>query len=197
MSSNVLQGFDVPFGCNVMENWFFAAPIKCPLVLQWKKEYKDAIETGLELYNSNNDKPDCLKTWLPYLTNHQSLHIARKKLPDENISTSSSTKKRKPYRLAAKCKWNNLCIVNKLKAQIHLDAPFYKINGSMRKAIYNEGIRKMSDKEKRNLHKFTHAERLLQIRIGNDKNNKTKYISYTFLFFVIVFFTQLINKQTS
>ena len=78
--SDTFYAFEVPFGCDVIESWAFAATKNCPLVHAWKNEFKQAIEKGFEIYNNENDAPKCLKSWLPYLTIHQALHIAREKI---------------------------------------------------------------------------------------------------------------------
>tara|TARA_B100001769_G_C22024501_1_gene550533 strand:- start:226 stop:1023 length:798 start_codon:yes stop_codon:yes gene_type:complete len=83
LDSFKLQGFSFKGDSNLMENWAFAVPPKFPLMTAWKYEYKHAIRIGFEKYNHlySNKTPKILINWLPYLTQHQSLHIARLKTP--------------------------------------------------------------------------------------------------------------------
>lgn len=166
-NSTVFHAFEVPFGCNVIESWAFAAPKDCPLVNRWKNEFKQAIEKGFEIYNKENDKPQCLKSWLPYLTIHQALHIARKKVPHKHLKIMKSTSENMPFYEVSRCKWDNVCFVNTLKNAKQLNSIFIKLTGSMNTAVNKVGIRRMNMIELLRKNKYSHVERVLGIRIGS------------------------------
>ena len=166
--SDIFHGFEVPFDCAVIENWAFAAPVGCPLVKQWKKEHKQAIEKGFERYNHENDIPPCLEDHLPYLTCHQALHIASQKTPEKKYKIMNSIDEGMPYDIISKCDWNNLRFVDILKREKNLDSIFIKLNGSMRKSLHDVGVRKMNTHEKSHKDRYSHVEQVLNIRIGQD-----------------------------
>lgn len=163
-SSDAFHGFKIPFDCDLIENWAFAAPRGCPLVKQWKDEFRLAIEIGFKTYNKENEKPVCLNGWLPYLTQHQALHIARKKVPDKKLKIMSSTEKHMPYHTVSECHWNNKSFVNVLKNEKNLgDTIFLKINGNMYRTMIEEGIDPCDTPN-------SHVERILGVCIGTRKN---------------------------
>ena len=179
MRSTHLQGFNVPFGCDVMENWAFAAPPRCPLVLRWRDELKTAIEIGFGAYNSQNEVPACLKGWLPYLTMHQALHVARLSLPHEPISLRDSTGKNQPFCLATECGLKNGCIIKKLK-EASPSIPFVKLTGSMRKRMSTTPL--------------SSTERMLGLRIDTRRSTLQKW---TFLLVACVLFVVLVAVVTA
>ena len=190
-NSDMFHGFEVPFGCSVIESWAFAAPADCPIVRQWKSELKQAIEKGFETYNHENDIPPCLKDRLPYLTVHHALHIAWQKVSDKKHNIRSSTDEGMPYHLISKNNWNYLQFVNSLKRESHLDDIFIKVNGNMRKFIKVAGIREMNAREKSQKHRYSHVERVLNIRIGRGWNT---WIAL-FLILILLLITALNRKR--
>tara|TARA_B110000037_G_scaffold196973_1_gene234651 strand:+ start:885 stop:1745 length:861 start_codon:yes stop_codon:yes gene_type:complete len=187
--SNIFHAFEVPFDCNVnvIESWAFAAPKDCPLVHAWKNEFEQAIESEFKTYNKENDKPECLKSWLPYLTIHQALHVARRKVQYKNVKIMKSTAKNMPYNLISQCKWDGECFIKKLKNENDLNEIFLKFNGSLTKQ-FSKVIRKMNFIEKLFIHNFSHIERTLMIRIG--ENSKT-YNYVLVMFFILICFYRL------
>ena len=181
--SDIFHGFEVPFGCDVIENWAFAAPKGCPLIEAWKKELKKAFDIGFKTYNKENDKPECLKSWLPYLTMHQALHVARTKIQYKNIKILKSTATNMPFNLISQCDWDSECFIKKLKKEKNLHEIFLKLNGSLTKQIISKGIREMNFIEKNFKNKFSHIERTLLIRIGE---NSVKIYHHLFLFAIIL-----------
>jgi len=180
--SDTFHGFEVPFGCDVIENWAFAAPKGCPLIDAWKKELKKAFDIGFKTYNKENDKPECLKSWLPYLTMHQALHIARRKIQYKNIKILKSTAINMPFNLISQCGWDSECFIKKLKNEKKLHEIFLKLNGSLTNQIISKGIREMNFIEKVFKDKFSHIERTLLIRIGE----KSEKIYHHLFFFAII-----------
>ena len=175
-TSDAFHGFYIPFGCDVIENWAFAAPKNCPLVMEWKNEFKNAIEVGFETYNEKNEIPDCIRTWLPYLTIHQALHIARKKVPDKKLKILSSTDTHMPYHLISKYHWNNTRFIDMLLKANDLDSIFIKMNGGMRAPINNLKLQPTSLRD-------SHFERVLHISDAKSIN----IIYTTFLISVLLF----------
>ena len=177
-TSDAFHGFYIPFDCDVIESWAFAAPKNCPLVTQWKNEFKNAIELGFETYNQENEIPDCLKGELPYLTIHQALHVARKKVPDKKLKIMSSTEKHMPYHLISEYKWNSERFVNMLMKADVLDSIFIKLNGGIRGPINILNLQP-------NASPTSHFERVLHVRVGPN----IKHV--TFLIFVLLFLIAL------
>ena len=180
--SDTFYGFEVPFGCDVIENWAFAAPKGCPLIAAWKNEFKKAFDIGFKTYNKENDKPDCLKSWLPYLTMHQALHIARTKVSDKKLKIMKSGDKNMPFHLISQCGWDGECFIQKVKSKKNLEDIFLKLNGSLTKQLSNKRVRKMNFIEKLFIQKFSHIERTLMIRIGKN----TKFYHYVILYIIIL-----------
>lgn len=193
--SDTFHAFEVPFGCDVIESWAFAAPKNCPLVHAWKNEFKQAIEKGFEIYNNENDAPKCLKSWLPYLTIHQALHIAREKISHKNLKILKSTATNMPFYEVSKCKWDNSCFVNTLKNAPKLDSIFIKLTGSMNIAINKVGVRRMNIIELLRKKKYSHVERVLGIRIGY-RELSTK-INILVLGIILTFIIIFIMKKLS
>ena len=196
--SDKFHGFRVPFGCDIVENWAFAAPKNCPIVKQWKKEFDIAVEKGFKIYNKENEIPDCLRKWLPYLTQHHCFHIALKKINKPNIIILNSTHKRMPFHLATICKWKNECIIKKFKEEKQLDYIFIKFNGGQRKDIIKHGIRRMNFLERlqKNTHRYSHIERILKVRIGTQKEDDRIVLSSLcciFIAYILLVFKQLNN----
>ena len=182
--SDMFHGFEVPFACPVIESWAFAAPMDCPIVRQWKSELKRAVERGFETYNRENDIPSCLKDRLPYLTVHQALHVAWHKIPDKKHTIRRSTDEGMPYHIISKHNWNYVHFVDELTRESHLDDIFIKVNGNMRKAIKIAGVREMNAHEKSHKDRYSHVERVLNIRIGRDWN--TWIILFVVLILLII-----------
>ncbi len=146
MQSDALQGFCFPSDRDIMENWAFAAPRACKLVLLWREEFRTAIERGLRHYIAENTPPASLKDHVPYLTQHLALHVARSKAPWEPIVIHNSEDG--PFMLHKMCNW-------KLCEHYHTDAlpdiPFIKMRGDEVKQIRASPLSDM--------------ERILEIRI--------------------------------
>ena len=169
--SDTFHGFYAPWGNDVIENWAFAAPKGCPLIEAWKKEFKKAFDIGFRTYNKENDKPECLKRKLPYLTMHQALHIARIKVPDKKLKIMKSEDKNMPLDIIiAKCDLKAKCVVDIMKEK-HLDHIFIKLSGWIRNYIKSIGCREMTLFERIFQHRYSHVERTLRVCIGKKEKD--------------------------
>lgn len=196
-TSDNFYGFEVPFGCDIIESWAFAAPKDCQLINVWKNEFENAIEKGFKNYNKENDAPKCLKNWLPYLTIHQALYVARNKTEYSNMKIMKSTDKNMPFHLISQCKWDDVCFIQKIQSEKKLNEIFLKLTGSLTEQLITKGVRKMNFIEKLFKHKFSHVERILMIRIG--KNSKGYHYLFVLIIILICFyklFTRYISRTS-
>lgn len=191
--SDAFHGFEVPFDCDLVENWAFAAPKGCPVLLQWRWQFKKAIEDGFEKYNRNNEIPPCLEKWLPYLTNHQALHVAWKSVPNQEVRIVDSTSKDMPYHLISVCEWNNSRFVELLRREKHLTSVFLKVNGQMKKELEWKGVREMTAEEVSDIDRYSHVERLLKIRIGEGGQARLTFLVVSICVLIVIL---LVTRMT-
>lgn len=185
--SDTFHGFEVPWGDDkIVENWAFAAPKGCPLIEVWKAEVKKSIEMGFELYNETNDKPDSLTKYLPYLTMHQAFYVAMSKINYKNVKILKSTDEKMPFHLITQCGWESDCIIEKLRSAKNFDSIFIKLIGGHTNDLVKQGVRKMNFIEVLFRHKFSHVERTLFIRIGNNTNYYLLFLLLTLNIFLII-----------
>lgn len=138
MSAHCLQGFSAPFDERVMENWCFATPADLPLMRAWRDEFLSAVRCGFRAYNRAHPAPSALRKWLPYLTQHQALHVARSLHPEHECRTRSSTAPGGPYYLIAQCKWDKECFRRAIlegRAPAFEQMPFVKITSGLRRML--------------------------------------------------------------
>lgn len=85
------------------ENWFFAAPLGCPVLQLWRDEYRRAVsgDGGLEGYTerlladplSKDYLHSSLSKWLPYLTQHAALAKVRHDHPELRVKAARAEDK--------------------------------------------------------------------------------------------------------
>ena len=132
MESDELQGFSAPFAEDCLENWAFAAPPKHPLIVAWKREFKEAIAMGFKTYK--NKLPDFLKKhsiyrWLPYLTMHACYLVVSNNLRKSAILKPSCNG---PFAYLCETNFKTRQSVTNLLTHRHIEQnlpPFFKLRG--------------------------------------------------------------------
>jgi hypothetical protein len=161
MDSDDFHGFRVPSKCaDVVENWAFAAPANCALVMLWRDEFRTAIEVGFNKYIAANPPPACFKRHLPYLSQHLALHVTRTKLPSEPTVIHDSSEG--PFLLHELCDWSMCQHFHALQLP---DIPLVKLRGT--------------DQKNLSVSNLSHLEQTLGVRI----DNKWSHISTGMVFF--------------
>ena len=95
----------------------------------------DFQSQGFRSYNRSRPVPATLRRWLPYLTQHQALHVVRSARPGD-WRLESSTGPRGPLHLIDRCGWD----VGRLRARLLSGearrmvegVPFIKVMGNER-----------------------------------------------------------------
>lgn len=194
--SDTFHGFETTWGNDVIENWAFAAPKGCPLINAWKNEFKKAFDLGFKTYNRENDKPDSLKSWLPYLTMHQALHVARRKVPNKKLKIMKSGDENMPFHiLKTVCNRDIKCFNNILMKEKQLKHIFIKLTSGTRGHLNKIGYREMTLFERIFQHRYSHVERVLRIRIGEKEQKNPQFIKLMMILMVLVCFYIFFNLK--
>lgn len=139
-SSNVI-GYSAPWQDNVLENWFFAAPPRHPLVEAWRNEYMYAHQIGLEEYKTK--VPEWLKeeniyNHLPYLTMHACYRVVSKRTGLKAVLTKSVLG---PFKyLYTNNNDTGKAVLTICTSPIDTTVPFYKIRGPERSVVDNTWV---------------------------------------------------------
>ena len=136
MNSNKVHGFKVPFDCNIMENWAFAAPPAHPLIVSWREEFRQCIEVGFNCYIKRyRQHLKCLSGHLPYLSCHAALVVTlfKNKYLRKNVVLRRSIGPRGPL---GYFRWPVISyFLFMMSRKCEQASPFLKLRGKERKTL--------------------------------------------------------------
>jgi hypothetical protein len=146
MEAPLLQGFSYPHddAHNILESWAFAAPPNLPVVLEWRRRFRTAIEMGFERHHKEvilkryGQHPDIrlLDPSLPYLTIHAAYIIAIIENPDLAKTVRMLPSVEGPFEYLKQVKWNSVFAAYNLASKpLDSRSPFFKLRGCERSCV--------------------------------------------------------------